>query len=967
MKHKVNISTKKKNFSKPMKNTRRKPRRNQRGGASNDRWEPNGAKEALMGSKGMEVIFKQENKYWFFYEAMTDLMLLRTHDKEKFNECFPKKKEFVQLETNSEPFRAIAYRIGTNNILCVYVIKDGENETFFISSNNPNGFDAVKWLRSISLKKQVGNKKNVDLVSYITTQLSFGNEVYYYSRNVSGGSFKKFTNTDLQFEETPTTEVDKLMEKVREIKMAREQEKEREREMKTLVEQHIELEDELKYKKIKIEGGYTYKKYINEGNFGVIHEFEKEGQSFAVKFPRVYEEKTTPLDPDTIKININDLIEEQRIIKNINIESPFLSGIISSSEIFPVHMVLDYCPTGSFDFLCKKGGGRYISKVLQIYFYCQAAMGLQALHDKNYIHRDIGARNIILCGDNSAVNVLGRKINDELIKTLKEKFKLEDFIKMNENSEFLSLPVAKIIDFGKTKKLEETKIDHQPREKIPIKWFYPSKTDKAYFNKFTDGYAFLCTGVEFFEGKFPYSSQKNEKLLVSASTCDSESSNCLYSINNMWDKTLNPFYVSLSDKLLPKTWERQKTPGKGEITDIVCKSLDEVLDKEVLDEEVSEFNLLKKLSVVEVKKYELNLDTEYFNIKLLERKENRQPTTYLDPGDDGNNEVPKGVIHQTGNDTLYEGGDETPREKAEVALINVAITDRPGLTISVLKQEYQKLEDDELIKKIEFYLEKYKMKNVKIGNSVYNQSSFSNPKVDDLQPLVKKLEMAYDEFRKKKNSIEDSIYGVGLDGRGLFTPVEGQKNGPSEQKEPPEQKKPPEPLYSEAYSWKSLWSPKSESWTPPPTLGKVGGGRRTKTIKRNKTIRKNKKNFTHKKLIKLLKYNRTQKKYRKKSIMKNKKGGGNKVHQNKIYYNLVYHGKLGYRLVTKREEEKIDIEVIGYDINQKTFSFDFIIPNKIKIINLWKNLDGKLREQILPEIYEGIEHPDYEIDVNLFP
>ena len=88
---------------------------------------------------------------------------------------------------------------------------------------------------------------------------------------MSGGSCKKFTNTDLQFEETPTTEVDKLMEKVREIKMAREQEKEREREMKTLVEQHIELEDELKYKKIKIEGGYTYKKYINEANFGVIH------------------------------------------------------------------------------------------------------------------------------------------------------------------------------------------------------------------------------------------------------------------------------------------------------------------------------------------------------------------------------------------------------------------------------------------------------------------------------------------------------------------------------------------------------------------------------------------------------------------------------------------------------------------------------------------------------------------------
>ena len=34
MKHKVNISTKKKNLGKPMKNTRRKPRRNQMGGAN---------------------------------------------------------------------------------------------------------------------------------------------------------------------------------------------------------------------------------------------------------------------------------------------------------------------------------------------------------------------------------------------------------------------------------------------------------------------------------------------------------------------------------------------------------------------------------------------------------------------------------------------------------------------------------------------------------------------------------------------------------------------------------------------------------------------------------------------------------------------------------------------------------------------------------------------------------------------
>lgn len=95
-----------------------------------------------------------------------------------------------------------------------------------------------------------------------------------------------------------------------------------------------------------------------------------------------------------------------------------------------------------------------------------AAKGIDQLHNLNFVHRDIAARNILICYNKSCY--------------------------YNSNN-----IIGKITDFGLTREINSNGNYYNNKEVLlPVKYLYPSIFKEFKFNKFTDTWSFGCTIYE---------------------------------------------------------------------------------------------------------------------------------------------------------------------------------------------------------------------------------------------------------------------------------------------------------------------------------------------------------------------------------------------------------------------------------------------------------------------------------------
>ena len=190
-----------------------------------------------------------------------------------------------------------------------------------------------------------------------------------------------------------------------------------------------------------------------------------------------------------------------------------------------------------------------------------------------------------------------------------------------------------------------------------------------------------------------------------------------------------------------------------------------------------------------------------------------------------------------------------------------------------------------------------------------------------------------------------------------------------------------------ASTWRTMWNSKENRWKLPVSILKQLKPRQLQRgSKKNNTLSlQNKKKYTKKKyIIKIMKYIRSQKSYRKnnkktklrrsRKMKRNFKGGANSV---KLTYNLVHkqvqEGNQ-FMLVIKIGKEQLDLP-----FTVKLTKFTFVNSNSDKLINYFFEFEGKnnkydfestqflLRQNIEAKIREIHQGMDIEKDINLMP
>jgi serine/threonine protein kinase len=134
-------------------------------------------------------------------------------------------------------------------------------------------------------------------------------------------------------------------------------------------------------------------------------------------------------------------------------------------------MVMELVPGGSVDqYLEKKGAKFGVNARLQILL--EAASGLDYLHSKDFLHRDIACRNMLI---------------DKVVK---------------------------VADFGMSRKSTNYKVD--PNKPMNLRWLAPEVYETSIVNKSTDVYAYGVTMYECFTVPYsiPYADWKPNKVFI---------------------------------------------------------------------------------------------------------------------------------------------------------------------------------------------------------------------------------------------------------------------------------------------------------------------------------------------------------------------------------------------------------------------------------------------------------------------
>ncbi|KAK0402898.1 hypothetical protein QR680_016601 [Steinernema hermaphroditum] len=184
---------------------------------------------------------------------------------------------------------------------------------------------------------------------------------------------------------------------------------------------------------------------------------------------------------------LNALWKEARVMQKYDHPNVVkLYGV--ANDFTPCYLVMEFVAGGSVDsYLTKKNTKVGVKSRVQILL--DAAMGLEYMHSKGTIHRDVAARNLLI---------------DKVVK---------------------------VSDFGLARRTTKYKID--PNKPMNLRWLAPEVYETAVVNKQTDVYAFGVTMWECFTVPYsiPYADWKPNKV---------------------YDKVINKGYRLEAPKLMPK-------------------------------------------------------------------------------------------------------------------------------------------------------------------------------------------------------------------------------------------------------------------------------------------------------------------------------------------------------------------------------------------------------------------------------
>uniref|UniRef100_A0A915A096 Tyrosine-protein kinase n=1 Tax=Parascaris univalens TaxID=6257 RepID=A0A915A096_PARUN len=213
---------------------------------------------------------------------------------------------------------------------------------------------------------------------------------------------------------------------------------------------------ELRHKMVKLE------KELGSGSYGVVY---RGTLTFPAKKPFVVAVKE--LTEMGVEAS-NALWKEARVMQMYDHPNVVkLYGV--ANDYMPYYLVMELVLGGSVDdYLAKKGSKVSVKARTQILY--EASIGLEYLHSKDCLHRDIACRNLLI---------------DRVVK---------------------------VADFGMTRHTTNYKID--PNKPMNLRWLAPEVYESAIVNKSTDVYAFGVTMYECFTQPYsiPYADWKADKV-----------------------------------------------------------------------------------------------------------------------------------------------------------------------------------------------------------------------------------------------------------------------------------------------------------------------------------------------------------------------------------------------------------------------------------------------------------------------
>lgn len=193
-----------------------------------------------------------------------------------------------------------------------------------------------------------------------------------------------------------------------------------------------------------------------------------------------------------------------------------LVGVVTVGE--PLLVVLEYCEKGSLKSYLENNPD--VSESQKIRFCKQISLGMEHIHEKNFVHRDLAARNVLL---------------DALMR-------------------------CRIADFGLARE-ENDGADAYYRSRsgnLPVRWTAPEALDERKFSESTDVWA---AGILFYEiytkAGLPYDGWSNQRVWVEVSAgyrlpCPESCSKAVYDLMlACWDETpgFRPSFGKLAEQL----------------------------------------------------------------------------------------------------------------------------------------------------------------------------------------------------------------------------------------------------------------------------------------------------------------------------------------------------------------------------------------------------------------------------------